>query len=73
MSFVFIITKVGIVHKRHQHREVVMDKIKFFLTALLLIVSMQTLALYHPVVDQPVTDRVLLTNTWVAWLISPEK
>lgn len=49
-----------------------MDKIKFLLTVLLLIMSMQTMALYQSVGDQKLTDKVLISNSWVAWFIIPE-
>jgi hypothetical protein len=43
-----------------------MDSMKFLLTILLLIVSMQALALYQPARDQINTDNKVVSNMWVA-------
>ncbi|MCG6937908.1 MAG: hypothetical protein LJE83_07005 [Gammaproteobacteria bacterium] len=43
-----------------------MDTMKFLLTILLLIISMQSLALYLPAGEQVNQDNAVVANLWVA-------
>lgn len=50
-----------------------MDSIKFLLAVLILILSMQSMALYVPAGGQVNTDKAVVTNLWVAEFYSAEK
>ena len=50
-----------------------MDSIKFLLAVLLLILSMQSLALYVPAGGQLNMDNNVVTNIWVAGFYSTEQ
>jgi hypothetical protein len=50
-----------------------MDSIKFLLAVLILILSMQSLALYVPAGGQVNMDKAVVTNIWVAGFYNVER